>query len=121
MPKLFNSPATSTPQNNTVVFYDLDKVRFVMKDGAGLDIAYAYEDLVFSEHGVFIIQFTGNKADSALLCWFNYQCGQQERQSIFRSLTTTAQLNKVNITYKGTYTMTQVEGKDEINLNFTEA
>ena len=30
-----------------IVFYELEKVRFVVKDGTGLDIAYAYEDLYF--------------------------------------------------------------------------
>ena len=50
--------------------YELEKVRFIIKDACGLDVAYAYDDLVFAEHGLFIIQFT-DKAGNQLGCWFN--------------------------------------------------
>jgi hypothetical protein len=36
---------------------DLEKIRFIINEATGLDLAYAYDDLVFSEHGVFIVQF----------------------------------------------------------------
>lgn len=35
-------------EEKNVQFYELEKVRFIVKDACGIDIAYAYEDLVFS-------------------------------------------------------------------------
>jgi hypothetical protein len=101
-----------------IEFYELEKVRFVVKDGTGLDIAYAYEDLVFSDHALFIIQFDGQSTNS-WNCWFNHECNAADRLSLLRSLTISANLNTVQLTYKGTYEISQPEGKEEIILKFT--
>lgn len=108
-----------TQPEDKIVFYELEKVRFVVKDGTGLDISYAYEDLVFSEHGLFIIQFDGTST-THWLCWFNHECNASDRTSLLKSLATSAHLNNVQLTYKGTYEMVQTEGKDEITLKFNE-
>lgn len=102
-----------------IVFYELEKVRFVVKDGTGLDIAYAYEDLVFSEHALFIIQFDGQSTTS-WNCWFNQECNAPDRIALLKSLATSANLNNVQLTYKGTYKISQPEEKEEIILKFTE-
>jgi hypothetical protein len=49
MNKTIGNQSTLTTEKD-IVFFELEKVRFIIKDGSGLDIAYAYEDLVFSEH-----------------------------------------------------------------------
>lgn len=110
-----NTEITTT---NEVVFFELEKVRFIIKDSCQLDIAYAYEDLVFSEHAIFVIQFNSEDANS-LLCWFNVECIDTERFSIFKALTTSAQLNNMTIIYRGKFEMVQKEGGEEIDVQFT--
>ncbi len=104
-------------EQTEAVFFELEKVRFIIKDACGLDIAYAYEDLVFSEHGLFIIQFAkggGNVLD----CWFNKDCIELNRINMFNSLAKTATLNGMEMSYKGKFEMAQKEGKEEIDIKF---
>ena len=100
-----------------VPFYDLELVRFLIKDGCGLDIAYAYEDLVFSEHGLFILQFIGESSQN-FNCWFNKDCYESDRKTIFTSLMKSAHLNGFELNYKGKFTMSQKEDSEEIDLKF---
>lgn len=102
-----------------VTFYELEKVRFIIKDGCGLDVAYAYEDLVFAEHGIFILQYADDNAKS-MYCWFNKDCIDSDRFSLFKSLTTSANLNKMKIEYKGQFEMIQKDGEEKIDIRFIE-
>jgi len=101
-----------------IEFYNLEKARFIIKDGSGLDIAYAYEDLVFSEHGIFIFQFDVNNSDT-IFCWFNQDCIESNRITLLSSLIKTAILNKMKIIYKGKFDMIQKE-EDQISVNFID-
>jgi hypothetical protein len=103
-----------------VPFYELEKVRFIIKDSCELDIAYAYEDLVFSEHSLFIIQFDKEKSNN-LYCWFNKDCIDVNRHSMFKSLTTSSNLNGMKISHKGKFEMTQKEGEEQISLKFIKS
>jgi len=102
---------------NNFKFFNLEKVRFIIKDGTGLDIAYAYEDLVFSEHGIFIFQFDENNPNT-FYCWFNKDCIEKDRVTLLNSLIKSAVLNKTIIIYKGKFEMNQQEGKEQISVNF---
>lgn len=99
--------------------YELEKVRFIIKDACGLDVAYAYDDLVFAEHGLFIIQFA-DKAGSQLGCWFNNEILETEEINIFDSLAKTASLNNAAITYKGRFRMKQKVSSEEIEVEFVD-
>ena len=99
--------------------YELEKVRFIIKDACGLDVAYAYDDLVFAEHGLFIIQFL-NKQSTQLACWFNAEVYEKEEIKMFDSLAKTATLNNASITYKGRFCMKQKVGTDEIDIEFVD-
>ena len=54
-----------------MIFRDLEKVRVIIKEATDLDVAYAYDDLVFPEHAAGI--------------WFNRQpnCGEQSSAKVF--------------------------------------
>jgi hypothetical protein len=106
----------TTSSVNNIEFFNLEKVRFIIKDGSGLDIAYAYEDLVFSEHGIFIFQFDAT-SDNTFFCWFNKDCLENDRISILNSLIKSAILNKTEIIYKGKFEMIQKED-EQISVNF---
>ncbi len=110
------SPLNGTESN--IEFYELEKVRFIIKDGSGLDIAYAYEDLVFSEHAIFIFQFDKQSSDS-VFCWFNQDCIETDRISILNSLSKSASLNNMKLINKGKFELTQHEN-EQISVNFKE-
>jgi len=103
-------------QKKEVQFYELDKVRFIIKEATDLDVAYAYEDLVFSEHAIFIIQF--DKKPNLLICWFNFFFSSRRRHTIFKSLTSHATANGMKIAYKGKFEMTQKEGEEQLSIKF---
>ena len=103
-------------QKKEVQFYELDKVRFIIKEATDLDVAYAYEDLVFSEHAIFIIQF--DIKPNSLICWFNEECVETERHSIFKSLTSHSTANGMKIAYKGKFEMTQKDGEEQLSIKF---
>jgi hypothetical protein len=99
--------------------YELEKVRFIIKDACGIDVGYAYDDLVFAEHGLFLIQFMA-KASTQLACWFNSEMPEMQEIKMYDSLTKTASLNNATITYKGRFLMKQKVGSDEIDIEFVD-
>lgn len=105
--------------NQDANIYELEKVRFIVKDAVQLDIDYAYDDLIFSEYGVFIIQFDKND-DNCLMCWFNKECLGSDRTALFESLKITSELNGFRIVDKGTFEMEPNESGEEINIKFCE-
>jgi len=119
MKEIINEQSSIAPEKD-VQFYELEKARFIIKDATDLDVAYAFEDLVFSEHGIFILQFDKKQQDS-FICWFNKDCEEKERFSFFKSLTNTAILNKIKLVYKGKFEMTQKDGEEEIDIKFSKA
>jgi len=110
---------TAETTKDKIEFYELEKVKFIVKDACGIDIAYAYEDLVFSEHGLFIIQFQPNSKE--LGCWFNKECIETSKVTMFNSLAKSCTLNGMELKYKGKFEMSQKDGKDEIDIQFKEA
>ena len=115
MNKTDKEQLTASPVNS-IQFFNLEKVRFIIQDGSGLDIAYAYEDLVFSEHGIFIFQFDITNVNT-FFCWFNKDCIENDRISLLNSLMKSAILNKSEIRYKGKFEMIQKED-EQISVNF---
>jgi hypothetical protein len=103
--------------DTTIQLYELEKVRFIIKDACGLDIAYAYEDLVFSEHGIFILQFS-KESSSQVTCWFNKDCLETNKAEMVKLLSKSATLNGLKIIPKGKFEMKQKEGSDEIDIQF---
>ncbi len=99
--------------------YELEKVKFIIKDATGLDIAYAYDDLVFAEHGLFLLQYLDNES-TQFACWFNAEVYEKEEIKIFDSLVKTALLNKSTITYKGRFCMKEKVGSEEIEIEFVD-
>lgn len=99
--------------------YPLEKVRFIIKDACQLDITYAYDDLVFAEHGVFVLQFA-NPEGTLLSCWFNNEVNEPDEINMFDSLARTASLNNCAITFKGHFSMQQKPGTEEIDIEFEE-
>ncbi len=100
-----------------IKFRNLDMVRFLMQESTGLDVAYAYEDLVFSEHGLYIVRFDDND-DNQLFLYTNKEMLESKRKLFIKQLEDIAKLNKVKLSHKGTFEMSQKTGSEEIDIKF---
>lgn len=102
-----------------IILHNLEKIRFIIKDATNLDIAYAYDDLVFSEHAILLIQFDLTDSNK-LYVWFNKETDPAVKNEMFRSLCVSSDLNKVMLECKGLFEMNQIEGEENISLKFLE-
>lgn len=98
-----------------MMFRNIDKVKFLVNDATGLDIMYAYEDLVFPEHGAFIIRFD-EKNENNFFCFFNNECPDNEQKKILDKLNVTCANNNCTINNSGKFSFTQKEQEVEINF-----
>lgn len=98
-----------------LVFRNLDKVRFFIREATGLDVMYAAEDLVFPEHGAFLIQFDDSNEDN-FFCYFHEDCLPVQKQDIYQKFSNVCKLNKCTVENKGRFTMEQ--RGEEIDIKF---
>jgi hypothetical protein len=96
---------------------ELEKVKMIIFEALGLDLGYAYDDLVFSEHGALIIQFDEND-NRKLYGYFNIECFEDERLSMFEKLKTSAEKKGFDLSDGGQFNMEQLADKDEIKIEF---
>lgn len=96
-------------------FRDLEKVRCIIKEATGLDLTFAYDDLVFPEHMAFMIQF--NDADSnSLFCHFHNDCNPDDKERIFEELSQVATKEKIALENKGRFELKQKD--EEVEIDF---
>lgn len=96
---------------------ELEKVRNLILESTGLDLAYAYDDLVFAEHGIFIIQFDAYDP-RCLHIFFNHECWEEERKQMQMSLSETALAQGFVACLEGLFKMQQKHATEEIELVF---
>ena len=94
----------------------LGKIREIVLS-TGLDISYAYDDLVFSENSVFILQFDETFQDRIRL-YFNSDCNSKEAQVLEKRLLIAGQIGEFTIVNSGLFSLEQKEGKEEIEIRF---
>jgi len=99
-----------------MVFRNLDKVRFFIREATGLDVMYAAEDLVFPEHGAFLMQFDDNNEDN-FYCYFHKDCLPMDKQDIFHKISNVCSLNKCTVHDKGTFEMEQRGENIDVKFN----
>jgi len=85
---------------------DLESTRQLIKDATGLDLAYAYDDLVFPEHTVFFLQFNDNNP-SSLNCFFRKDCEKSQQTTILNELKNSGIKYKCTIVSKGSFDFLQ--------------
>jgi hypothetical protein len=100
-------------------FRNLGRVRQIIEEATGLDITHSYEDLAFVEHSAFLVRFDDNDA-SNFFCYYNTDCPPQERVSITERLVAASEINKMKCSIAGSFTLSPVDGKDEISITFQE-
>jgi len=97
-------------------FRNLEAVRYIVKEATGLDIMYAYEDLVFPEHGAFIIRFDDSN-EKNLFCHFHSDCNTEDVTTLFKSLLEAARKDEFTIEKMNSYAMEQVGEEVEIRFH----
>jgi len=98
-----------------MIFRDLEKVRQVVKEATDLDIAYAYDDLVFPEHAAFLIEFDA-ESDKCFYCYFHMDCLADSRTEILDQLTQSFKKRGSILSSKGSFSLDQ-KG-EEIEIRF---
>lgn len=98
-------------------FRNLELVRQIIKEASGLDISYAYDDLVFGEHGVFIIQYD-SKDDSRLYCYFHKDCMTSYKVGIEAKLKEAAKIRDCKMIMRGNFVIAPSEKSEEVQIEF---
>lgn len=96
-------------------YRDLEKVRAIIADATGLDIAYAYDDLVFPDHTAFIIQYD-NDNQFNLFYHHHEDCVQPDEAKIFENLELVCKKHHFTIERKGAFSLEQ-KG-EEVDIHF---
>jgi hypothetical protein len=89
-----------------MIFRDLEKVRVMLKEATDLDIAYAYDDLVFPEHTAFIIQYE-KESDKEFSCYFHTDCLPDAKTEILENLIKSFNSHGCAIEQKGQFNLEQ--------------
>ncbi len=97
------------------MFRDLEKARLIIKEGVGLDLTYAYDDLVFSEHGVIILQFDDNH-EGGFFCHFHEDCVEEERVKMVAGLVEAGKNMGCDVRIKGRFSLEQKGEAFEVHL-----
>jgi hypothetical protein len=95
---------------------DLEAVRQIVNKATGLDIMYAYDDLVFPEHGAFIIRFS-DSSDDELFCHFHQDCTEMDEKNIFNSLKNECAKIGGDLEKGNSYTLDQKDENVQIIFN----
>ncbi|WP_372752744.1 hypothetical protein [Mariniflexile sp.] len=85
-------------------YRDLEKVRLIIEAATGLEIAYAYDDLVFPDYTAFIMQFDDSKS-THFFCHFHEDCN--EKETLFKELSNACKQQKCTLTLKGDFKLAQ--------------
>jgi hypothetical protein len=96
-------------------YRNLDAVRYIVKEATGLDFMYAYEDLVFPEHGVFLIQFDDTNPKN-LFCFFQSYCNPDDKKKIYSRVLKISSKNNFTLTNKGIFNLEEKNGEIEIRF-----
>ncbi|NJM17105.1 MAG: hypothetical protein HC896_18520 [Bacteroidales bacterium] len=86
----------------------------------GYETGYAYDDLVISDNAVFILQF-GNVKVSDLSLFINRDCWSSEAKRIAEGLIEHAEAQGLSVSNEGTFTLSQQEGTEKIELVFIKS
>jgi hypothetical protein len=98
-----------------MIYRDLEKVRTIIEDATGLEVSYAYEDLVFPDHTAFIIQFDDAVA-THFFCYFHKDCNPADQKDLEDKLTASCHKQKCKLSFKGRFELEQ-KG-EEVNIHF---
>ena len=96
-------------------FRDLEKVKTIIESATGLEVSYAYDDLVVPQHTAFLIQFDDTHQNN-FFCYFNDECDKESKEHILAKLNEAGTFCKSKLKYRGLFHLQQKGEKTEINF-----
>lgn len=102
----------------TIQFRPLNKIHQFMNE-IGYEPGYAYDDLVFSNDAIFIVQFCDDNPERLKL-YINKDCIDTEAERIKTQYTARAKAGDYSIEFSGTFSLEQKEDSEEIQINFNK-
>ncbi len=97
-----------------IPFRPLGKVIEIV-ESMGLEVTYAYDDLVFVSHNAFLLQM--DDAGESLFLFFNEDSDVSERDDIVEQLTQYSSERELNLYEQGTYEM-KPNDNDTLDIHF---
>ncbi len=98
-----------------MIYRDLEKVRTIIDEATGLEVSYAYDDLVFPDHTAFIIQFDDTKA-TRFFGYFHKDCNPKDKKELEEKLIASCLNQKCSIIFRGNFDLEQ-KG-ESVNIHF---
>ncbi len=108
-----------TTERCGIIFRELEKARRIILNGTGLEITWAYDDIVFVEHSAYLIRFNDDNTKE-LLCYFSNDCEPMDQRYILSQLKMAAETEKMTIRHAGNFSFVDHDGEDEIQIAFEE-
>ncbi len=97
-------------------YRNIELIREIISKAVGVDISYAYDDLVFPDHASFILQFD-DKNDKNIFYHFHRDCDEEEQKQIFERLSASCGENNYLLVSKNSFFLEQ-KG-EEIEIHFS--
>lgn len=88
-----------------------------MVNSLGLEVTYAYEDLVFVEHNAFLLQFDDEK--QLVRVYINHDCPEEEVQSLAAGVADAAAGVELPVELCGRYAVTTDEHNESFSVHFS--
>lgn len=108
-----------TTERGGIIFRELEKARRIILNGTGLEITWAYDDIVFVEHSAYLVKFNDDNTRE-LLIYFSTDCEPMDQRYILSQLKIAADNEEMTIRHAGSFTFLDHDGQDEIQIRFEE-
>lgn len=86
-------------------------------NSCNLEISYFYDDLIFSDHNIFILQFDDEKPE-LLSLYFNRDCDHKTKNNLKVNLYKEAEERDMLIQYKGLFYLEENIKDKEITIHY---
>lgn len=93
----------------TIPYRPLGKVSNIVQ-ATGLEMSYAYDDLIFSDNSVFILQFD-DILQNRLHLYFNIDCDKKEAVKLEQELRNASKIEGFTIDNNGLFSLSRLMGK----------
>jgi hypothetical protein len=105
--------------DDKIIFRELEKVRLIIDKATGLEITWAYDDLVFAQHNTFIIRFDADDLQK-IHCYFNVDFQVEKAEHFFYALARTAPEYGMALHHGGSYELIEGSDENEVQIKFLE-
>ena len=83
----------------------------------GIEVTYAFEDLIFIQHNAILLQF--GKVGEILFCYTNEDADAVEATQLFAAIQAKAGDHGITLVQRGRYRLSEAEGEN-LSLEFLE-